>query len=113
MDNCIFCNKNIANGEATVKLGQKGCFTINRVSIEKHDNIFAVPNQRVHTDCRRDYINPNSTRWKKEEQDTKKVIKIFVQVHHNLHLMKIACFVVIRQKTANEREDMTLFVLEL
>ena len=66
MENCIFCNKNIVNGEATVKLDQKGCFTLNRVSTEKHDNLFAVPNRRVHTDCRRDYINPNSTRWKKK-----------------------------------------------
>ena len=70
-----FCNKNIANGEATVRFGKNGFFTINRVNTEKHDNIFAVLNQRVHTDCRRDYMNPNSTRrWKKEEQDTKNKI---------------------------------------
>ena len=67
MENCIFCYKNIANVGATVKLGQRACFTRNRVGTEKHNNIFAVPNQRFHTDCRRDNINPNSIRWKKKD----------------------------------------------
>ena len=49
----------------------------------------------------------------KKKNDTKSFLKFFVQLHHNLHLVKIACFVVIGQKLQNEREDMTLFVLEL
>lgn len=114
MENCIFCNKHIANGEAIFKLGEKGCFTINRVGTEKYVNIFAVPNQRFHTDCSRDDINPNFTIWIKKEKEHFFQSSSFNFIT-NLYLVKIACFVVIGQKIANKREleDMKLFVLEL
>lgn len=67
MENCIFCTKSLENGESTVTLGKKGCNNINKISSVRQDEISTVPGQRVHKDCRRDYICPNSARWKKEE----------------------------------------------
>ncbi|CAG2218591.1 unnamed protein product [Mytilus edulis] len=64
MDSCIFCDKLLENGEPTVKLGKKGCDNINKISSDRHKEIFTAPGQTVHHDCRRDFINLKSTRWK-------------------------------------------------
>lgn len=64
MDNCIFCKKLLENGASTVNLGKKGCETINKISSDRQQEISTVQGLTVHNDCRRDYINPKSTRWK-------------------------------------------------
>ncbi|CAG2210631.1 unnamed protein product [Mytilus edulis] len=64
MDNCIFCDKLLENGEQTVKLGKKGCDNINKISSDRQQEILTVPGLSVHHDCRRDFINLKSTRWK-------------------------------------------------
>ncbi|CAC5377770.1 unnamed protein product [Mytilus coruscus] len=64
IDNCIFCEKLLENGEPTVKLGKKGCDNINKISSDRQKEILTVPGQTVHHDCRRDFINLKSTRWK-------------------------------------------------
>ncbi|CAG2236908.1 CFAP43 [Mytilus edulis] len=64
MDNCIFCDKLLENGEQTVKLGKKGCDNINKISSDRQQEILTVPGLTVHHDCRRDFINLKSTRWK-------------------------------------------------
>ncbi|VDI57077.1 Hypothetical predicted protein [Mytilus galloprovincialis] len=63
MDNCIFCDKLLENGEQTVKLGKKGCDNINTES-DRQQEILTVPGLTVHHDCRRDFINLKSTGWK-------------------------------------------------
>ncbi|CAG2196498.1 unnamed protein product [Mytilus edulis] len=64
MDNCIFCDKVLENGEQTVKLGKKGCDNINKISSDRQQDITTVPGLTVHHDCRRDFIYLKSTRWK-------------------------------------------------
>ncbi|CAC5380089.1 unnamed protein product [Mytilus coruscus] len=64
MDNCIFCDKLHENGEPTVKLGKKGCDNINKINSDRQQEILTLPGLTVHHDCRRDYINLKSTRWK-------------------------------------------------
>ncbi|CAG2194864.1 unnamed protein product [Mytilus edulis] len=63
MDNCIFCDKLLENGEQTVKLGKKGCDNINKISSDRQQDITTVPGLTVHHDCRRDFINLKWTRW--------------------------------------------------
>lgn len=69
MDNSIFCKKPLENGASTVKLGKKGCDTINKIRSDMQQEISTVPGLTVYNDCRRDYINPKSTRWKSEDVD--------------------------------------------
>lgn len=69
MDNCIFCKKPLENGTSTVKLKKEECDTINKISSDRQQEISTVPGLTVHNDCRRDYINPKSTRWKGGDVD--------------------------------------------
>ena len=57
MDACVFCEKSITNGDAVVKLGEKGCKGIAMASAERGGNLITVPGQTVHTNCRRNYCD--------------------------------------------------------
>lgn len=115
MDNCIFCKKPLENGTSTVKLKKEECDTINKFSSDRQQEISTVPGLTVHNDCRRDYINPKSTRWKggDVDQDTCYRERDLSPANRFLKSKKTAYSVVKLQRTTKEKEDMTLFVSEL
>ena len=55
---CVFCSRMLGNEEPTVVLRLKGCQGIERASIARGDDIRVVVDQKVHTKCRKEYINP-------------------------------------------------------
>lgn len=59
MEQCIFCNESLSNGEPTVTLGQKGCDGIHKASEARMSDIKVIQGQVVHTKCRREHVNPN------------------------------------------------------
>jgi hypothetical protein len=60
--NCVFCNKELNNGQPTVKIRDKGCDTINEISSSLNNNLRVVAGQIVHTDCRRDFCRHKELR---------------------------------------------------
>ena len=57
-EECVFCNQPLLlEQEETVKLGQKGCNTINTAAEKREDNINVKVGQIVHVKCRK--INTN------------------------------------------------------
>ena len=51
MDACVFCEKSITNGDAVVKLGEKGCKGIAMASAEHGGNLITVPGQTLLGVC--------------------------------------------------------------
>lgn len=60
MDKCIFCEKPLSYGQATVTLTAKSCNGIETAYAERAGNIHVVPGHVVHVNCRREYVNPNA-----------------------------------------------------
>ena len=54
---CAICGEDLANGQETVVLRQKGSDSINTTSNKRGDDIKTVTGQKLHKDCRRDYIH--------------------------------------------------------
>ena len=70
MDLCVFCGKSLTGFQKIVKLNDKGSNNINKTSIVRKESIITTPGQRVHQNCRRDYINPyNQQRFEKTFAD--------------------------------------------
>ena len=58
MEDCVFHNLPLSNGEATAVLGEKGCDGINRAAEARRESKDVQKGQRVHQMCRKDYCNP-------------------------------------------------------
>lgn len=114
MDNCIFCKKPLENGASTVKLGKKGCDTINKINSDRQQEISTVPGLTVHNDCRRDYINPKSTRWKSGDVDQETCsTERDLRSSKPLFRLKENCLFCGQTAKNYKRKNMTLFVSEL
>lgn len=57
--NCIICKKSIVDAHA-VTLSQKGSNSINHASAERDSDIEAHTGDKVHSECRKTWCNPNS-----------------------------------------------------
>lgn len=57
MDQCIFCESSLGDGQEVVTLGLKGCQGIAQASQARGCIINTVPCQRVHSECRHRYCN--------------------------------------------------------
>ena len=57
MDECVFCESSLDNGQEVVTLGAKGCQGIAEASQARGSSITTQPGQRVHVECRRRHCN--------------------------------------------------------
>ena len=62
MSCCIFCTKELGDGQPTTQLGEKGCVTINTLASSLGLSVIVTTGQRVHKDCRRDFCRPREAR---------------------------------------------------
>ena len=60
MNDCLFCDNPIADGQPTEILTQKGCDGILKASDARFSDIKIVPGQVVHVKCRSQFKNPRS-----------------------------------------------------
>ena len=58
-DKCAICKERLENGSDVVQIRQKGADGIIAASVQQGDNIFVAAGCKVHTDCRKRYINPH------------------------------------------------------
>ena len=62
MSCCIFCTKELGDGQPTTQLREKGCVTINTLASSLGLSVIVTTGQRVHKDCRRDFCRPREAR---------------------------------------------------
>ena len=67
-DKCAICKERLENGSDVVQIRQKGADGIIAASIQRGDNIFVAAGCKVHTDCRKRYINPHDILNQQKEQ---------------------------------------------
>ena len=56
----FFCGKSLEDGEKTAVLREKGSTSINMTSTIRNDTIVMKAGQKLHQDCRRDYIKEHT-----------------------------------------------------
>ena len=56
MDLCCLCKKVITSERKGVELTSKGSDGVNRASVQRNNDLKTIPGDKVHVDCRREYI---------------------------------------------------------
>ena len=60
MNDCVFCNIPLSDGQPTATLMQKGCAGIMKACEARGSDITVTPGQTVHIQCRSEFTNPKS-----------------------------------------------------
>ena len=58
MEVCVICNQSLSDGQPTVELRTKGSEGVNKASKARGSDVTTEAGQRVHVQCRKEFINP-------------------------------------------------------
>ena len=73
MDDCVFCDDSLSDGQPTSKLRKKGCDGIKDAATSHESEKPVVPGQLVHVNCRKEYTKDQSIEAHKRKHPKKDV----------------------------------------
>ena len=71
-DRCPVCKEGLEDGSDVVQIRQKGADGINAASVQRDDDVHVAAGCKVHTDCRKRYINQHDILNQKKKQEPSK-----------------------------------------
>lgn len=71
-DRCSICKERLEDGSDVVQIRQKGADGINAASVQRGDDVYVAAGCKVHTDCRKRYINQHDILNQKKKQGPSK-----------------------------------------
>ena len=60
MEKCVFCDRDLSDGQSAVVLSEKGSSSVNQASEQRGSAIRTQKGQRVHKQCREVFTHPTS-----------------------------------------------------